>query len=318
LARDALVAELDRAIEEMGSPGTHPDLMAVVDGLDDETKDMLRSSRDRLAAWTLETPAALEGEPTAAEVADSVASTIFNVAFGRIARLLLNDEYAVLGRGANHDERIMLWSLTDADSLATYDSDLGDTVLWDDLATEDRQETRGEMVVRGFAMALGWLSSELGATMEDWRWGELHTVRFDSIVPTLGDNPISIPPEGSDRFPNGFPRHGDRGVVDASSFGLFGACECEGDSCSIYDGCDPRRSDFAYGSGPQQRLVVEMTPEGPNAWNAMPGGQVLDPMSEHHADEAELWRMNEAPPVYFTDEDVEAHAEETFTIEAAP
>jgi penicillin amidase len=54
-----------------------------------------------------------------------------------------------------------------------------------------------------------------------------------------------------------------------------------------------------------------MTPEGPSIWNALPGGQVYDPDSKHHADEAELWRRNKATPMYFKEADVTAHAEAT-------
>ena len=64
---------------------------------------------------------------------------------------------------------------------------------------------------------------------------------------------------------------------------------------------------FTYENGPVQRLVVEMTPEGPHAWNALPGGQVFDPRSPHHADEMESWRRNQAPSLNFTDADVNAH-----------
>jgi penicillin amidase len=77
--------------------------------------------------------------------------------------------------------------------------------------------------------------------------------------------------------------------VDASNFGMSNA------------------EKFSYENGPVQRLVVEMTPEGPRAWNALPGGQVFDPKSRHHADEMELWRRNKAPSLYFTDADVNAH-----------
>jgi penicillin amidase len=70
--------------------------------------------------------------------------------------------------------------------------------------------------------------------------------------------------------------------------------------------------DFTYGSGPQQRLVVEMTDTGPRVWNALPGGNVFDPRSPHYADEVQLWRRNEAPPLYFSDADVMTHAEETW------
>lgn len=65
----------------------------------------------------------------------------------------------------------------------------------------------------------------------------------------------------------------------------------------------------SHGSGASQRLVVEMTPDGPRPFNALPGGQSEDIESPYHDDEAELWRRNEQPALYFDDADVEAHAE---------
>ena len=67
-----------------------------------------------------------------------------------------------------------------------------------------------------------------------------------------------------------------------------------------------------YGSGPQQRLVVEMTPEGPRAVNALPGGNSEDPDSPFHRNEMELWRRNQVRPVPFTEAEVVAAAVERF------
>jgi penicillin amidase len=97
---------------------------------------------------------------------------------------------------------------------------------------------------------------------------------------------LSIPLYSDAMFPDGFPRHGDRGVVDASNFGLG------------------TTTDYSYGSGPVQRLVVEMTPDRPMAVNALPGGESIDPDSPHHADEMEHWRINEAPPMNWTEDEV--------------
>ncbi|MCZ7681627.1 MAG: penicillin acylase family protein [Sandaracinaceae bacterium] len=115
-------------------------------------------------------------------------------------------------------------------------------------------------------------------------------MRFGQIVPPAGGPAIvSIPPEGSSEFPLGFPRHGDYGAVDVGNFGMGG-------------------ERFTHGSGASQRVVVEMTPDGPRPFNALPGGQSEDVDSPHHADEAELWRSNQQPPLYFEQGDVEAHA----------
>ena len=56
-----------------------------------------------------------------------------------------------------------------------------------------------------------------------------------------------------------------------------------------------------------------MTDTGPKIWNALPGSQVLDARSPHFGDEIELWRTNQAPPMFFTDADVTANTETTTT-----
>jgi penicillin amidase len=107
----------------------------------------------------------------------------------------------------------------------------------------------------------------------------------------MGRDVVSIPPGDDPDFPNGFPRHGDNETVDPAGYGVLDT------------------TDYTYGSGPQQRLVVEMSPEGPHIWNALPGGQSIDPESPHHADEMELWRRNEAPPVYMDEPKLLLHGE---------
>jgi penicillin amidase len=108
---------------------------------------------------------------------------------------------------------------------------------------------------------------------------------FDLAIPRLGD----------DVFRRGFPRHGDMYNVDACNF----------DAVAPVDGS----IDFHYGSGPAQRFVIEMDPNGIHARNALPGGAVWDRDSRHYADEAELWRRNQTHDVPFYRDDVVANAE---------
>ena len=287
-----MVAAVDRASEEKQTPGTHDDLTAVVSNAGADFAKTVQM-RDKLDAWTsYRTPAAVEGEPTSQEIADSVAATIFNATVSRLAHLAFDDEVALI---ANRpwDQKIakaLQWAMLEPEKLNTYDSDLGDTVLWDDLDTEGFVESRDERILRAMLGALAFLEDELGNDMDGWRWGKLHTVRFSDISGMFGE--LSIPPEGDEQFPDGFPRHGDNYGVDASNYGLWDT------------------TNFSYGSGPQQRVVVEMTPDGPNIWNARPGGQTIDPEDEHHADDAELWRKNEVAPLFFKEIDVVENAEE--------
>jgi len=294
-----IVSALDRAEEEHSSSGTHADLTAAVTEAGSKMSKVIEM-RDRLSAWTsFDTPAAVEGDPSDQEIADSVATTIFNAILPRVISLSFGDEADLIGvrPSSGMIGKTIQHAMLDPQNMATYDSALGDTVLWDDLATDGVEESRDDRILRAAVAALDFLEGKLGADMEEWRWGKLHTVRFKTLVPVddmLGQtyDTYSIPTPDDPDFPDGFPRHGDWEVPDACHFSLWSG------------------TDYTYGSGPSQRVVVEMTPEGPKAFNALPGGQQHDPEGEHHADEAELWRRNEAPPMYFFEKDVVKHAEE--------
>jgi penicillin amidase len=227
-------------------------------------------------------------------VDDSIAASIFNVSLMHLVQLAFSDEGTALGArpDSGRAARALQWAVLEPSRLATYDAALGDTVLWDDLGTPGVMESRDERIVRAMLQGLATLRDRLGPDMAEWQWGRLHTVRFEALVPMIaGGSPVTIPTEGDATFPDGFPRAGDNFGIDASNFGMWDA------------------ESFNYGSGPVQRLVVEMTPDGPRAWNALPGGQQFDPEGPHHADEAEHWRRNSAPSLYFTDADVDAHVE---------
>lgn len=285
------ITSLSHAFEEMTTPGTHPDLTAAVTEAGSKMAKVM-AMRDVLMGWDFETPAAVEGTPSQAEVDSSVATTIFNTVLVRLVNLSFGDEAAMLAHrpSSQHTMKAMERIFLDASSMQTYDDEIGDTVLFDDIATEE-VETRDERVLRAFVSALDKLEMTYGADMNEWRWGNLHTLRFSSLLPAVGIDMLSIPLPTS-MFPNGYPRHGDLYAVDVGNF-------------SPWTDTD----NFSPTAGAQQRLVVEMTPNGPRAFNALPGGQILDPDGDHYDDEAQLWRMNLAPAVNYTETEVLANYE---------
>ncbi|HYH95138.1 penicillin acylase family protein, partial [Hyalangium sp.] len=284
-----------RVQQERTQPGTHPELSGLVQRSTAEDLDLLAQVADRLAAWTYETPPGVDigdGEPPAAEVSDSIATALFNVSVLRLVKLAFDDELNLIGRspGSRGLGRALQFALLEPSRLATYSAARSDTVLWDNLATTDVLETRDERVAAAMMLGAFYLRERFGADPSQWRWGKLHTLTLASLVPaTIGESVVTLPAPGNARFPSGYPRPGDNFGVDAAMSGLT----------------NPEK--FSYESGPVQRLVVEMTPEGPRAWNALPGGQVFDPRSPHHADEVEHWRRNKAPSLHFTDAEVNAH-----------
>jgi penicillin G amidase len=302
LLTPALVAAAGRAAAERESPGTHPDLAEAVAGASAVDLDALAAAAARLAAWTsFETPTGVDigdGEPPADEVEDAIATAIFNTSVNHAVVRAFQDEVDAVGVRPNSGSvaRVLQWAVLEPQRLATYDAAVGDTVLWDDLATPGVRESRDDRLVRGMLDAIAFLRERLGDDPGGWRWGRLHTITLKAVVPALlGESESTVPGSKHPTFPGGFPRPGDNFGVDASSYGMWST------------------TSFSFGAGPVQRLVVEMTPDGPRAWNALPGGQVYAPDSPHHADEVEHWRRNEAPPLYFKDEDVNAHVEATLS-----
>jgi penicillin amidase len=303
----ALVFALERAEEERKTPGTHPDLTAVVKdpGYDPA---LIKIVHDSLVAWgmtgdyqaasgvdpTTNMPLPATGD-TAAEVAAAQATLIFNAWMVRLQNRVFGDELArlklsldgqVISKGLLHVVK------SDPATLATFDAATGDSSLWDDLDTPAVVESRNERMVRALLDALGELATLAGPDPAAWRWGAQHRVTFGALIPLFST--LSIPPSDDPTFPAGFPRHGDCYSVDASVYGFP----------------DPGVPlDFTYAHGPAQRFVVDMDPAGPRAFNAIPGGNVWDRKSLHFSDEAELWRKNQTHPIPFLLADVIADKE---------
>lgn len=303
--QDAFSDACEHVIHELSDPGHHPELADILRPYRGNTAkiQLLANACDAMTEWTLATPHGV-GATEVAAINDSVGTTVFNLMLTRALPLLVQDEYDLINAGHTSpilptDDTILSVferAVTEPNTMYTYDASRRDTVLWDDVSTSNI-EIRIQQLAKAFVSGVDWLESNLGADANSWRWGRLHTVRFTSLIP-LGDA-LSIPTPTDTMFPNGFPRNGDYGVVDVGNFKLYGS------SSPV---------DFQHKSGATQRLVVEMTPSGPVAYNALPGGQHLDPASLHHADEAQLWIKNEAPRVAFNETEVIANFERRIVI----
>jgi penicillin amidase len=299
----ALVTALENAQAEKQTPGTHPDLTTVVsDPAYDPTQ--IQTIHDWLVAWgKAGYPASSGVDPdtnkplpasgaSAAEVAASQATLIFNAWHVRLLNRTFDDELAKMGASFDdqQQESRAILRLVNADptTLATYDPTTGDSALWDDLGTPTVVESRGDRMVRALLDALGDLAKVAGSDITQYRWGAQHTIIFQALLPFWSN--LSIPPASDPVFgATGFPRHGDSYNIDACDYNFV-----------------PLGTpfDFTYGAGPTQRFVVDMDPAGPKAVNTLPGGEVWNPESPHFRDEAELWRRNETHPVPFLLPDV--------------
>lgn len=302
-----LVAALDRA--EAASPsddGVDGALATLWDG-----DARLEEARDRLVAWAEGGWIAESGvktsyapEPTEQQVADSVATMIFNAWLGRYEEGVLGDEPIPDGiwepSRSGGTMRLLVRMLQDRDGDAPYElagrvEATGESALFDVLGTE-AIETSDEVILAALVDALDWLEGPGSAgsggfdttDMDAWRWGLRHQVVFDSILAGfLGDDPllgsltrdfaittdVLDPGEGLGGLDH-FPRPGSNASVDAASFGSS-------------------TEDFTYATGPSFRMVVALGDEVTGV-NILPGGQSAVTDSPFFADQAQKWLGNEA------------------------
>jgi penicillin amidase len=304
----ALVGALEDARAELTNPGTHPDLETVVH---DPTYNAatMKAVLDLMVAWgSAGYPASSGVDPddntplpasgsTAAEAQAAEATMIFNAWQVRLQNRTFDDELGQMGQSYAdpQEESRAILRLTNGDptTFATYYPMTMDSILWDDLNTPTVLESRRDRMVRAMLDALADLSTLAGPNISSYRWGALHTITFEALLPFWSS--LSIPPASDPVFGmTGFPRHGDLYNIDAADFDFV-----------------PLGTPFSfpYGAGPTQRFVADMNSTGVQAVNTLPGGEIWDPTSPHFADEAELWRRNEVHPVPFALADVVADAE---------
>ncbi len=81
---------------------------------------------------------------------------------------------------------------------------------WDDRSTAEIIETRDETLQRAFEQAYDAGIEQFGESLDDWRWGDLHTIYFQNA--TLGKSGIRIIEDIFNRGP--FPVNGSESVVN--------------------------------------------------------------------------------------------------------
>jgi penicillin amidase len=278
--RPFLLSALNRLNAEWMTPNSNPDLTALATALMPR-QALIRAALAKLTAWTFDgasgVPNAMGEMVTATQQQDAIATSIFHGFLNNFGELAFGDEMAAMGysRRSYNTKQIAagLYILEHGTDMNMATRARTGEALWDDLGTP-AIETRDQIIVRAIDAGLTQLASfTRSQDINTWYWGNLHTLRLESIVPGPGAG-LSIPPAGEAMYPNGFPRPGGLETVDASH-PRFGAM------------------DFAYSSGPSQRFVVDMDPAGPRGYNSLPGGQVFNRTSRHHRDLMELWRRNQ-------------------------
>ncbi|MEW6200961.1 MAG: penicillin acylase family protein [bacterium] len=153
---------------------------------------------------------------------------------------------------------------------------------YDDRSTPDVEETKDMILLRSLNDAVMELVRQYGDDMNKWRWGELHQL---TLGHELGGH-FNLGPYEVD---------GAVDTVDNTGFGLTGL-------------------DFNFGHGPSMRMTVELKPGAVRGENVIPGGQSGDRNSPHYADQMPLWLRNEAHPMLFREDEINASAEKILVL----
>ncbi len=294
------------AVDNAGLGGAPPALSGLLNS-------RITDARDRLAAWTYNTPTGFDtpgdpGAPSAQDLVDSVATTIYNVAVGRLMTKTFDAALAANGvsyrQGTVEGLRGLMKLLDKVPFTGVGASGLN---FFDDPSVSlSAAEERDILLVKSLQDALDLLGGTNfvnafgGSTsVDDYLWGKVHYVIFQSYIDgdlngtyINGGGAFSIPPQPAVGFPPGMPANGARFTVDVANFGLRPTSE----------------TSLQFGSGPNRRSVVEMVDGAIIAKNVIPGGVDGVVGRPHYGDQVDLWLSNQYHDTYLYTADVVANA----------
>ncbi len=163
---------------------------------------------------------------------------------------------------------------------------------YDDAKTKDVVETFDDMALGALADAMAHLKQKYGQTpMAQWRWGDLHQVRFTH-------------PAWDDLSHGPIPRSGGMRTVNAADYKVFAP--------------DGKPAEFPYlmTEGSVFRYCVELSPkDGPSGHQSLAGGQSSDSKSVHFTSQVDDWRKSQAQAIRFRRGEVEKDAVTTRVVE---
>jgi penicillin amidase len=296
-------------VQNPNGPGAPNDVDDFANALTTDQRNRLTAARALLNEWSFAAPAAIQLDgapaPTAAEIRDSSATSVFNTWMHFFIKDTLDDELtrATFDRTAlddNHLVRIVYALLVETNGLV-MSPDTQQPVLCDRLGTGGSDDSCTKMIIRSMLEALDHLASPQGFGSADtttWRWGAKHRMRITPLVP---NSALNLPgaSEGA-ALAGGFPRAGDTFVINRADAGW-------------------QDLDFSQSSdGAAQRFLVE-TQDGKKMkvkWQ-LPGGTIFDTRSPHYRDLLDNYYLKQVHfDVPFEVPEVLKAAEERWTFSA--
>lgn len=141
------------------------------------------------------------------------------------------------------------------------------SIWWDDVKTEDANETRQNIITRSFIGAFESLEKDFGNDFSQWTWNKVHTLEHG--------HPMGQVESLREYFNVGpFPVPGSREVINNLGFSY------------------PEDGFYKVGSGPSTRRVIDFS-NVENSLSILPTGQSGNPLSAHYRDQAEMYVKGE-------------------------
>ena len=268
-----------------------PEILAAVDrdGLDESGNRVLAA----LEAWQFECPTGLDGisptesmpvaDPTVA--AESIGCTAFHVLLGRLFVVIFQDEFAAADVGFTPGHQVMVRLLERPETMV-YGAQ-----FWDDVSTADVEEDMTAGVTTAFNLAGAWLTENMGADADTWRWGRIHTVTLSA--PLFNDAGVTEYNHGP------FANDGAIATVDVA--------RCNATHNHVY----------SHSSGASVRFTCDLTAP-PTCTLQYPGGQRHRRAGEHYNDLLPRWLTNDPFAMPFTAAEVNDAAVSTVSMVPRP
>jgi penicillin amidase len=134
---------------------------------------------------------------------------------------------------------------------------------WDDISTNNRKETRTEILNKSFHEAVVSLEKQLGNDPKNWTWNKVHTLEHQHPI-----GKIKVL----------------RGFFNVGPFEVPGSNEVINNLLFTYS--DNPKSEVK--GGPSTRRIIDFS-DVENSVSILPTGQSGNPMSKHYSDQAQMY-----------------------------
>lgn len=147
------------------------------------------------------------------------------------------------------------------------------STFFDDISTEDKRETRDDIIIKSMEEAIAYLEKNYGDEPFEWRWEQLHTITFEpSLFGQAANDPNA--PTALKLIVNNLLNEGPHPV--------------SGHDMSINNGEYNWNKPYEMVLGPSIRRIVDFS-DLSKTWSIIPTGQSGNPLSQYYGDQTGSW-----------------------------